>query len=124
MRKQLARLASLLPNGLPKYVRCYDNGGETADRYLVCFTGKAGVDRVPGYAAEFSYRAMSENPFHPQGVGMWGSSKHNHCDTNKWGWAPMIGKKNHLGKRIAFSDLPPECQKLILRDYKEIWKLV
>ena len=33
------RLNNILPNGKPKYVRCYDNNGETADRYTVVFTG-------------------------------------------------------------------------------------
>ena len=29
------RKENLLPQGTPRYVRCYDNGGETADRYTV-----------------------------------------------------------------------------------------
>ncbi len=37
--KQEVRKASLVPNGIPRYVRCYDNGGESFDRYTVVFTG-------------------------------------------------------------------------------------
>ena len=27
------RVTRLLPGGVPRYVRCYDNGGETADHF-------------------------------------------------------------------------------------------
>jgi len=54
---------------------------------------------------------------------MWGSNRGKHCDVNKAGFAPAIGRKCHLGKRIAFADLPPDCRKLVLSDYKEIWNL-
>lgn len=122
-KKQLARRQRLMPGGIPRYVRCYDNGGTTADRYTVCYTGRAGADRVPGYVTEYSYRAMSVDPFHPQGFGMWGASKSRHCDVNRSGFAPAIGRKCHLGTRIRFQDLPPDCRKLVIRDYKEIWRL-
>jgi hypothetical protein len=112
------RLQKLMPCGVPRYVRCYDNGGESADRYTVCFTGRAGSQD-----GEYSYRAMSESPFHPQGIGVWGSSKGNHCDVNKWGFAPALGRKCHLGRRIQFADLPEDCRKLVIREYREIWGL-
>jgi hypothetical protein len=121
-KRATSRLNSLLPKGIPRWIRCYDNGGVdkggSADRYTVCFTSKAGSRN-----GEYSYRAMSEYPFHPQGIGLWCSSSNHHCDVNKWGFAPMIGRKNHLGTRIPFSALPADCQKLVLRDYKEIWDL-
>lgn len=118
-----ARIARLMPAGVPRYVRCYDNGGESADRYTVCFTGRAGCVRAPGYAPEYCYRAMSADPFAPQGFGMWGSTKGQHCDTNRAGWAPPIGRSCRLGKRIRFEDLPEDCRRLVLRDYREIWRL-
>ena len=121
MTKQ-QRKQNLLPRGIPKYVRCYDSG-EGGERYTVCFTGRAGVSRSPGTTPEYCYRGMSEYPFHPQGVGQWGSMKGRHCDVNKWGFAPALGKKCHLGRRIPFKNLPPDCRKLVLRDYKEIWQL-
>lgn len=123
------RSARLMPGGIPRYVRCYDNDGETADRFTVCFTGKAGVERAPGYATEYSYRAMSADPFHPQGFGMWGSTKNQPTDTmgekpGHWYWPPAMGRKcRHLGKRIPFAELPEDCRKLVLRDYREIWRL-
>ena len=112
------RTKNLMPNGIPKWIRCYDNGGldkggSFFDRYTVCYTRKQGGG---------SYVAMSCNPFHPQGFGQHGEGKNGRSvDANKWGFAPMIGRKNHLGRRIPFSALPEDCRKLVLRDYREIW---
>ncbi len=116
-KRQQARRDSLLPGGIPKWVRCYDNGGETADRYTVVFTGNYG--RGCGW---FQYVAMNASPFHPQGVGIHGENP-TQIDVNKWGYAPAMGGRCHLGKRIPFTELPVDCRKLVLADYKEIWKL-
>jgi hypothetical protein len=107
----------LMPNGIPKWIRCYDlKSIQPVDNFTVCFTRKQGGG---------SYLGMNSQPFHPSyGVAQHGEGKNGRAiDTNKWGFAPMIGRKNHLGKRIAFSDLPPDCQKLVLSDYKAIWNL-
>jgi len=70
---------------------------------------------------------MNAAPFHPQGIGMHGHSNHRPADTfsanGRYCWPPALGRKNHLGTRIAFKDLPADCRKLVLQDYKEIWKL-
>ena len=62
MTKQ-QRIKNLLPGGIPKYIRCYDNDGATIDRYTVVFTGnyknRIGCD----------YLAMNACPVHPQGFG-------------------------------------------------------
>ena len=104
------RAASLLPGGVPKYVRCYDNGGKTADRYTVVYTGRYRRDLTRD---EFQFVGMSAQPFHPQGVGMHGSSK------------VQIDRpaSAHLGKRIKFAELPDDCRKLVLADYRELWCL-
>jgi hypothetical protein len=112
------RYQTFMPNDEPKYVRCYDNGGESADRYTVVFTGR--YRKMTG--DEFLYRGMSANPFHPQGVGQFGSSPRQ-IDVNNWGFAPSVGRKNHLGKRIPFAELPEDCRKLVISDYKDIWSL-
>jgi len=123
------RLASLLPNGTPKYVRIYDNGGTSnggsMDRYTVVYTGKyrtLGLKRGEHLQSWFQYVSMNSAPFHPQGIGMHGENQ-TQIDTNKSGFAPAMGRKNHLGIRIAFADLPPNCQKLVLQDYRELWDL-
>jgi len=118
------RTALLFSNSIPKYVRCYDNGGESADRYTVVYTGRY---RKPmgdgsGGLSWFQYVGMSALPFHPQGVGMHGEHSQQ-IDVNKWGFAPAMGRKNHLGKRILFAKLPPDCKRLVLQDYKAIWGL-
>jgi hypothetical protein len=121
--KMKNRTETIMPDGVPKYVRCYDNGGTTVkdgsiDRYTVCFTGN--YRRKTG--GEFVYLAMNGSPFHPQGFGQHGQHSEQ-IDVNKWGYAPAMGHKNHLGKRIPFMELPEDCRKLVISDYKELWDL-
>lgn len=90
-------------NGNPRYVRCYDNGGKSVDRYTVVFTRS--------YGNGCSYLGMSEQPFSPQGFGQHGWSDQS-IDRPRYG---------HLGRKIAFTDLPEDCQRCVLQDYREIW---
>jgi len=105
------RIERLMPNGVPRYIRCWDSGPKgSADRYTVIYTGRLEGTRqwCNGAKAWTVYGVgMSANPFHPQGVGMHGEF--------------VPGK--HLGRRIKFQDLPPDCQKLVLHDYKILWSL-
>ena len=122
-KKTATRIQALLPNGLPRYVRCYDNGGKTFDRYTVVFSGHYRKSQKSGGMRDaFQYVGMSEHPFHPQGFGQHGESERQ-IDVNKSGFAPAIGRSNHLGNRILFVELPADCQKFVLRDYREIWNL-
>lgn len=98
----------------PRWIRCYDDGGESCDRYTVCYTGRRGKGQ---------YATMSADPFHPQGFGQHGQTNDMRaCDVNQWGYAPVMGRKNHLGTRIPFDALPADCQRLVLNDYAEIWQ--
>jgi len=101
------RLSRLLPGGTPRWIRCYDNGGETFDRYTVVYTGRyKTTDR------RRTYVGMSEHPFHPQGFGQHGQFP---------AWEPIDRPSyKHLGKKITFQDLPPDCKRLVLYDYKEL----
>lgn len=113
------RSERLLPGGIPKYVRVYDNGGKTFDRYTCVFTGKS---------AEGACLGMSEHPAHPQGFGQHGQAENSGgrfraIDVNKAGWAPAVGRSNHLGKRIRFEDLPEDCRKLVMSDYADIYRV-
>ena len=107
-----------MPGGIPRWIRCYDNGGRSFDRYTVVYTGR--------YACRSGcdYVAMSAHPFHPQGFGQHGSARWP-IDVvgNAWG-GPAIGKSCHIGKRIAFTDLPADCQTLVLTNYRALWHLV
>ena len=73
----------------------YDNGGETVDRYTVVY-----LDIPERNSRLFPCVGMSENPFHPQGIGQHSTA--------------MPG--NHLGKKITWKDLPQDCQKVVLQD--------
>lgn len=111
--KKQERRNSLVPNGVPRYIRCYDNGGSekengTVDRYTVVYTGNY-RGKTKGW---HDYVGMSGAPFHPQGVGMHGQSEHQPVDRPSYG---------HLGKKIKFSDLPQDCQTLVLQDYLYFW---
>jgi hypothetical protein len=128
MNKRTAkRIETFLPNGVPKCVRCYDSGPDgSADRYTVVYTGKyrtlgtkRGEARTLG---NFQYVGMSASPFHPQGFGQHGEHP-NQIDVNKSGFAPAIGRKCHLGRRIPFVELPLDCKTLVMRDYRELWGL-
>jgi len=105
----------LLPNGLPKYVRLYDNGGPdkeggSIDRYTAVFTGNY-RSKTGG---EFIYIGMNGAPFHPQGVCQHGS----HSDQID------CPRHSHLGKKISFHDLPQDCKIAVLADYLDLWDLV
>ncbi len=94
-------------DGTPHYVRCYDNGGESFDRYTVVFTGR--YRRKTGGA--FWYVGMSSHPFHPQGFGQHGESDRQ-IDQPAY---------SHLGKRIPFATLPDDCRTLVTRTYRDLW---
>lgn len=108
-RKLTERRQRFMPGGVPRLVRCYDNGGESIDRYTVVFTGRY----RKGTADEFVYLAMNERPFHPQGFGQHGFSR-DQIDRPRSG---------HLGRRIKFEELPADCQQCSLRTYRELWDL-
>lgn len=109
------------PQGI---VGVYDNGGLTADRYTVVYTPY--YWKPPECSSSYrriywDLRAMSEEPFHPQGVGLYCQAEGTRPGTGirrrRWG--------NAYGKTIAFEDLPADCQKLALQDAKDIidsWK--
>lgn len=99
----------LLPNNQPRYIRCYDNGGETADRYTVCFTGHY-TSKTDG---EFWNLFMNGSPYHPQGIGMRNSESFQ-IDRPTYG---------HLGKKITFDQLPDDCKRLVLSDYVYLWSI-
>jgi len=101
------RLNRLMPDGMPRYIRCYDNGGETADRYTVVFTGRY----THKTGREHWYLGMSGSPFHPQGIGQHGSSVHQ-IDYPKY---------SHLGKKITFNDLTDECKECVKQTYLYLW---
>lgn len=116
MTPKQARHERLMPGGIPRYVRVYDEP-TTTDRYTVVFTGRYAGRPVGGC----DYVGMSADPFHPCGYGQHGESLTVIDAPN--GWPPAMGRKCHLGKRIAFTDLPDECQRVVMSDYIDLWGL-
>lgn len=142
----------LMPGGVPKYVRCYDNGGGAeffckpclAFHHVADVTGgrcpsckrtlllvqRGSIDRYTvvftgnyaGRGGRCHYLAMSGRPFHPQGFG-----QHDDCvrvidATN--GFPPKLGDKAPFGgRRIPFKNLPDDCRAAVISDYKALWDL-
>jgi len=119
------RAENLLPGGIPKWIRCYDNGGETADRFTVIFSHSQSF----GNRGYYPVLIMNSYPFHPQGIGM-----HEEYPISGPGaivegmkpgqWPPKIGRKGNLGTRIRFEDLPADCRRLVMQDYCDYWSLL
>lgn len=78
-------------------MKIYDNRGKTFDRYTVVY-----LDEPEGPGL-FACRSMSAQPYSPQGF----------CQMS----TAMVGK--HLGTVISLSDLPKDCQKVVLEDLKK-----
>lgn len=101
------RAQQLMPDGIPKWILCYDNGGRSIGRYTIVYTRKSDE----GW---FTYVACNEVPFDPQGFGQHGQSEFWPIDRPTYG---------HLGKRIPFTALPPDVQRLVISDYRAIWSI-
>lgn len=86
-------------------VRCYDNGGKTADRYTIVYMETKHKCECSQSCKDIMYTGVcsSDLPSHPQGVFQHGDCK--------------IGK--HLGKRIPFAELPVTVQNAVIRDLKD-----
>jgi hypothetical protein len=110
---------ALMARHAEKLCRCYDNGGESIDRYTVVYTGR--YRHLTGGVSW--YVGMNSAPFHPQDFGQQGEGKDARCIDcldGSWGGA-SIGRSNHLGKRIPFAELPEDCQRLVVQDLVNLW---
>lgn len=85
-------------------LRCYDNGGKTADRYTIIPPRWARKDYGQGFCA-YGWPAIgcSAAPFHPQGIGQ-------HCGAEP---GP------HLGRRVHWSTLPADVQRFARQAFPE-----
>jgi hypothetical protein len=121
-KQQKNRIEQIAPGGIPRWIRVYDNGGTDApggsiDRYTVIFTG-----RLRAKAGGVPHLAMNEAPFYPQGFCQH-MTYDCACDTYDGKWAPAIGRKCHLGRRILFVNLNTDCQKAVWQDYADYWDI-
>lgn len=90
--KTLARYGTVL--------RCYDNGGATADRYTIVPPRWAKDEQVHGL---FNAIGASAYPFHPQGIGM----------------NITAAPGPHLGKRVHWDTLPEQVQHFARQSFPE-----
>jgi hypothetical protein len=95
-RRARARWLEGAPSAL---LAVYDNGGKSFDRYTALYGAPLWV---PSMAHTIPARFMSSDPFHPQGVGMYGEVKAYYRDS--------------FGKKVRFLDLPDAVKRCIIRD--------
>lgn len=101
----MTRIERLMPNNVPRYIRCYDDGGE-GDRYTVVFTKIGSVD--PALKGGSYYLALTSDGSFYRGTSDIPIDKTSY---------------RHLGKRIKFHELPEACQKVVRSEYMLIWGL-
>lgn len=96
-----------MSNGLK--LRVYDSVDEyPLDRYTVVFTGR--------------YRHKTGGMYIYMGTCQkWG--EHWRQIDAPSGWAPAIGHKCHLGRRITFEELPEYFQREVMKNYNYLWDL-
>ena len=112
MSMRLERLAPMDAAGTrtPRYIRCYDNGGETLDNFTVVYTRthlRLGAERY------YTSVSMNDMPFFPSGICQHGEHPR------------LIDRptSSHLGRRIPFSALPEDCRRVVLMDYADLWDI-
>ena len=98
-RTRLARLRGAPPHILA----CYDYGAHIADRWTVLYS----VETAPGY---FLGRDMSDNPFHPQGVGLL-------FELPAWQLRAYRDRNRH--RLTDWTRLPPAVRMLAEQDGKQ-----
>jgi hypothetical protein len=100
------RSKKLYSHNVPNYIRVYDNGGFTTDRYTIIFTGK----RVSN--TEYLVLKLSDEP----------DDQNHNCYTM---YIESTSKKNipMIGRKIQFNNLPPQCQKVVQCYYKSLWNV-
>ena len=103
MRYQPKRSSARWLEGAPRPVlACYDSGPKTIDRYTVLYGAPFWSDE---WGRTIPYFAMSAAPFHPPGFGQHGEMRSI--------------DRSVLGRKIRFTDLPPDCQRAVRLDCEE-----
>ena len=100
------RCRRLMPNGVPRWIRCYVNEAE-ANPFVVLYTGRY------THKTERQHLAVNcgRDPFWPQGYCV-------HVET------PVpLDSKRRPGRRIRFEDLPREVKDVVLVDYVYLWDI-
>ena len=85
-------------------VRIWDAGERFADRYTILPPRTAGTD-WRGNGRDWFGIGSGAHPFHPQGFGQ-------HIEASPG---------SHLGRRIAWADLPPDAQRFARQTFPAAW---
>lgn len=103
-----ARTERLAPDGIPRYIRCYDAGSDLWDRFTVVYTGN-----YRSRNGTCQYRVLSEEPLSTDGMSQWGES------------AYIIDRGRNLiiGKAVSFEEMPHQVREVVLTDYFGLWNL-
>lgn len=101
MRYQPRRSRARWLEGAPRaLLAVYDSGpNKGADRYTALYGAPLWT---PSYGHKLPARAMSENPFHPQGIGLF-IEVDSAC-------------RAALGRKVRFCDLPEPVRRCIEQD--------
>jgi hypothetical protein len=89
----------------PKYMKVYDNGGATLDRYTIIFT------RKKVNAREYLALKLSDEPddqFHNKHTILLDKASSSYVSLP--------------GKEIQFDDLPVICQEIAQEYYADLWR--
>jgi len=107
-RRQTARW---LDGDCPKGVLAiFDAGPEWGDRYTVFYTEPVVNPRNSMHGMVIGFRGMSENPFHPQGVGMYGELE---------AWQLVIFRQRASKQKCRWTDLPDKVKACVRQDLGE-----
>jgi hypothetical protein len=92
--------------GAPKaLLAVYDAGPNTGDRYTALYGPPLWTEADYGRTRMVPARFMSDNPCHPQGIGIFG--EHPSYD------------RAALGRKVRFCDLPEPVRRCIVSDCTE-----
>ena len=105
------KLSARLCNHRNHLARFYDAGDQEFDRYTIVYLAPDCTDERG--VKWFSYRSASEYPFSPCGLGI--ISQHEGT-TLDWPRIARLGRRNHLGQRVCFDQLPVDVRTLVVQD--------
>ncbi len=92
-------------NKAPRFLRIYDNGGKSVDRYTAIDSRPC---KAPNGSHYYLYVAFNGCPTHPT-YGFW---QHGELST-----LPPLRKAFDIDKRVSFARLPDICQTLLLQEF-------
>lgn len=112
-KNKRSRKEKLMPGGIPRHIRVYDDGPESTLRYTIVYTGK----EVHDACGVYPYIILNELDGETPDVEVNHSHKGIPLDMSGCTSVTRMGRKGFLGKRITFDDLPEQCQEIVVDHY-------